>query len=225
MSKPPVDPLAHLLRGLRRAAEIGYPWSVSPHEARALVAEVERLRALEADAERARVKADLWSYYEAFVAANGAGSITELVVQRDAARAEAATMRAWAEEAAKAENANARDLEAARDTIRRLTDLVRHQRGPLYDIGLITEEEYAVLAGDHSAVARLEGYDALRADLTRLLVEAKKEGARSAVGERDAERAAVLACLRVADDFSLYDEIATVIATIERGAHRREGET
>jgi phosphopantetheinyl transferase len=56
----------------------------------ALVAEVERLRALEADAERARVKADLWSYYEAFVTANGAGSITELVVQRDEARAEAA---------------------------------------------------------------------------------------------------------------------------------------
>jgi phosphopantetheinyl transferase len=55
-----------------------------------LVAEVKRLRALEADAERARVKADLWSYYEAFVTANGAGSITELVVQRDEARAEAA---------------------------------------------------------------------------------------------------------------------------------------
>jgi hypothetical protein len=51
---------------------------------------VKRLRALEADAERARVKADLWSYYEAFVTANGAGSITELVVQRDEARAEAA---------------------------------------------------------------------------------------------------------------------------------------
>jgi len=142
----PVDPLGYPLRCLRRAVEIGSPGSVSPHEARALVAEVERLRALEADAERARVKADLWSYYEAFVAANGAGSITELVVQRDAARVEAATMRAWAEEAAKAENAE----------------------------------------------------DARR------------------------ERAAVLACLRVADDFSPYDEIATVIATIERGEHRRE---
>jgi hypothetical protein len=100
-----------ILIALRRAAEIGYPWSVSPHEARALVAEVERLRALEADAERARVKADLWSYYEAFVTANGAGSITELVVQRDAARAEAATMRSWAEEAAGAENANAEDAQ------------------------------------------------------------------------------------------------------------------
>jgi hypothetical protein len=33
---------------LKRAAEIGYPWSISPAEAAALVAEVERLRA-EAD--------------------------------------------------------------------------------------------------------------------------------------------------------------------------------
>jgi hypothetical protein len=74
-----------------------------------IIAEVERLRALEADAERARVKADLWSYYQAFVAANGAGSIPELVVQRDEARAEAATMRAWAETAAKAENENAEE--------------------------------------------------------------------------------------------------------------------
>lgn len=95
----PVDPLAYPLRCLRRAAENGYSWSLPPDEALAVVAEVERLRALEADAERAQVKADLWSYYEAFVEANGAGSITELVVQRD----EAATMRAWAEEAARAD--------------------------------------------------------------------------------------------------------------------------
>jgi phosphopantetheinyl transferase len=105
------------LIALRRAAENDYPWSVSPHEARALVAEVERLRALEADAERARVKADLWSYYEAFVPANGAGSITELVVQRDAARAEAATMRQWAAEAAEAENANADDARHERAAV------------------------------------------------------------------------------------------------------------
>ena len=67
-----------------------------------LIAEIERLRALEADAERARVKADLWNYYAAFVAANGAGSITELVVQRDEARAaveaERAAVVAWLRE-------------------------------------------------------------------------------------------------------------------------------
>jgi len=34
------------LIALRRAAENDYPWSVSPHEARALVAEVEHLRAM-----------------------------------------------------------------------------------------------------------------------------------------------------------------------------------
>ena len=45
----------------------------------------------------------------------------------------------------------------------RLHDLVRHQRGALYDAELITNEEYAALAEDHGAVARLEGYDALRA--------------------------------------------------------------
>jgi hypothetical protein len=85
---------------------------------------------------------------------------------------EAATMRAWAEEAAKAENANAEDLEAARDTIQRLTDLVRYQRGPLHDTGLISDEEYADLAGDHAAVARLKGHDALRAALTAAQAEA-----------------------------------------------------
>ena len=85
--------LDYILASLRRASEIGYPWSVSPDEAGALVAEVERLRALEFDAERALVKAELWNYYEAFVAAR-AGSITELVVQRDEARAEIAAERA-----------------------------------------------------------------------------------------------------------------------------------
>lgn len=39
------DPLAYALASLKRAAEKGYPWSVLPGEAAALVAEVERLRA------------------------------------------------------------------------------------------------------------------------------------------------------------------------------------
>jgi hypothetical protein len=106
--------LDYILASLRRAAENGYSWSLPPDEALAVVAEVERLRALEADAERARVKAELWSYYEAFVAANEAASITELVVQRDEARAEAAEMRAWAEEAARAENENVEDARRER---------------------------------------------------------------------------------------------------------------
>ena len=137
MSKPPVDPLAYPLRCLRRAVEIGYPWSVSPHEAAALVAEVERLRALEADAERVRIKADLWSYYEAFVAANGAESITELVTQRDEARAEAATMRAWAEEAAKAENENAEDAKDARRERAAVVAWLRENEATAMDVGFV----------------------------------------------------------------------------------------
>ena len=133
-----------ILIALRRAAANDYSWSVSPHEAAALVAEVERLRA-EATYLRACVPPTHPADYghEAWSAA----------------------------------------LAAAQ-----------------------AEADY--------------GHEAW----TAALVDAKKEGARSAVEERDAERAAVLACLRVADDFSPYDEIATVIATIERGEHRREEE-
>ena len=59
------------------------------------------------------------------------------------------------------------------------------------------------------------------------LVEAKKEGARSAVGERAAERAAVVAALRRFEPgpmgLSLVD-MASVADHIERGEHRREEE-
>jgi hypothetical protein len=40
-----IDTLDYAISSLRRAASVGYPWSVSPDEAIALVAEVERLRA------------------------------------------------------------------------------------------------------------------------------------------------------------------------------------
>jgi len=39
------DPLAYVLSCLRRAADNSYPWSLTPTEAGAVVAEVERLRA------------------------------------------------------------------------------------------------------------------------------------------------------------------------------------
>jgi hypothetical protein len=39
------DPLPYVLASLRRAADNGYSWSLTPTEAGALVAEVERLRA------------------------------------------------------------------------------------------------------------------------------------------------------------------------------------
>lgn len=47
----------------------------------------------------------------------------------------------------------------------RLFDLVRQQRMELHEVELITDEEYIELAKEHSAVARLEDYDELRAQL------------------------------------------------------------
>jgi hypothetical protein len=43
----------------------------------------------------------------------------------------------------------------------RLWDLVRYERAELHDLDLITDAEYALLAEDHPAVARLEEYDHL----------------------------------------------------------------
>lgn len=40
------DTITYVLASLRRAADNAFPWSLTPHEAGALVAEVERLRAL-----------------------------------------------------------------------------------------------------------------------------------------------------------------------------------
>lgn len=52
--------------------------------------------------------------------------------------------------------------------IERLTDLVRHQRGELFSEGLLSHEEFAALVADSEGgqrVARLEGYDRIRAGL------------------------------------------------------------
>lgn len=67
--------VASIISALARAVEDGHAWSVYPSEARALVAEVERLRV------------------------------------------EAATMRSWAEEAARAENENAEDARRERAAV------------------------------------------------------------------------------------------------------------
>jgi hypothetical protein len=73
------------------------------------------------------------------------------------------------------------------DANARLTDLVRHQRGPLLDASLITDAEYADLAGISGSPARLEGYDALRGELERT-----KRALNVATRERDEARAAHL---------------------------------
>ena len=59
-------------------------------------------------------------------------------------------------------DATRRDRDEARAERDRLHDLVRHQRGPLHDAELITDDEYAALAGDTGARARLETYDEVR---------------------------------------------------------------
>jgi hypothetical protein len=57
----------------------------------------------------------------------------------------------------------------------RVWDLLRYQRMELHNANLITNEEYAALAFDHPAVARLETYDELRAELARLTAQEPKE--------------------------------------------------
>jgi transposase len=47
----------------------------------------------------------------------------------------------------------------------RLFDLVRYSRAELHESGLITDEEYVMLASDSASVERLEDYDKLRAKL------------------------------------------------------------
>ena len=59
-------------------------------------------------------------------------------------------------------------VEGLNAEIERLRDLVRHQRGPLHDAELITDAEYAALAADHGAVARLTGYDEMRTERDEL---------------------------------------------------------
>lgn len=80
----------------------------------------------------------------------------------------------------------ARQLLATMDREQRLLDLVRQQRQELHEAGLITDEEYAALAADGDAVARLEGYDRLRQELQKVTAYA---------AEREQARHDLLSCL------------------------------
>ncbi len=53
------DPIDYILASLRRAADNAYPWSLTPHEAGVVVAEIERMRA-----ERRMDNADLAQAYD-----------------------------------------------------------------------------------------------------------------------------------------------------------------
>lgn len=68
-----------------------------------------------------------------------------------------------------------------RTDTQRMWDLVRQQRMELLTADLITQDEYAALAVDHPAVARLESYDELRA------AHAETRG-QLAQAQRDTER-------------------------------------
>jgi len=94
------------------------------------------------------------------------------------------------------------------DANQRLTDLVRHQRGALHTEGLITDAEYADLAGLTGSPARLEGYDALRGELA-IQTRAKNV----AIGERDEARAA-LATARLDGARAMLDKVREKTAAL-----------
>ena len=61
--------------------------------------------------------------------------------------------------------------------MQRLMDLIRHQRHELFDAKLIDAEEFASLVEDSESgqrVARLEGYDKLRAENAELKAQVER---------------------------------------------------
>jgi len=100
-----------ILIALRRAAQNDYSLSVSPYEAAALVVEVELLR------ENVATLSDDFQRVTSEVCAPDevhCSCVPYLRTAVDVAHAEAIEMRAWAEEAAKAENENAEDARRER---------------------------------------------------------------------------------------------------------------
>jgi hypothetical protein len=96
----------------------------------------------------------------------------------------------------------------------RLWDLVRQQRSELHGDGLISDEEYAALASDGGAVARLETYDEMRADLHALRAAlAEAQASLAAANARWEEMRGALAYIVVArhescDALKAHDPVA-----------------
>jgi len=85
------------------------------------------------------------------------------------------------------------------------------------------DAERATVAALRASVPPVHPADYGHEAWTAALVDAKKEGARSAVEERDAERAAVVAWLRAEAYLTLYEATPSDVAdAIESGEHRRE---
>jgi len=68
------------------------------------------------------------------------------------------------------------EIEELRSEVERLRDLVRHQRGELYEADLISDEEYAnlVVTDGKASVARLHTYDDLRFENANLKAEVER---------------------------------------------------
>ncbi len=119
--------------------------------------------------------------------------------------------------------------------VERLRDLVRHQRGPLFDAGLLTNEEYASLAADHGAVDRLETYDDLRKEVEHLRAHRESCHANLLKGYETGkveERAVTVAWLlaragetanrRPGNENEISLIYSLVADMFERGEHRKE---
>ena len=83
------------------------------------------------------------------------------------------------------------ELEASEKERQRLFDLVRYQRAELHEAGLISDDEYFALASSPQSkecVARLEGYDAMKAQLESVkkqLAAAQRDIGALVNGERE----------------------------------------
>ena len=103
-----------------------------------------------------------------------------------------------------------------------LVQTMRITAGHMAPVVLMPHEALAL-------VAEVERLRVERAEWARLLVEAKKEGARSTVAERATERTAVVTWLGAEVDAAMEMYLPVRAATflacaeaIERGEHRRE---
>jgi hypothetical protein len=111
-----------------------------------------------------------------------------------------------------------------------LKDIERRIKDGIYGNDWLSgTTQYDACSALAEIVAEVDRLRLERAECARLLVETKKEGARSTVAERATERTAVVAWLGAEVDAAMEMHLPVRAATflecaeaIERGAHRRE---
>ena len=142
-----------------------------------------------------------------------------LVVERDEARAEASRLDALVN--VPGECNSILKLRAERNEL--ALTLANERDECSVRLRAALDAERATVAALRASVPPLHPADYGHEAWTVALVEAKKEGARSAVEERAAERVAVVAWLRAEAYLTLYEATPEDVADcIERGEHRRE---